>query len=232
MSSAPFDACTIVHVASTEVAPARFACGNPMCVSTEAGAEQRARDLIVALKLESARARRWRLAWAGINGLSTVAPLAAMPFVRRTLWPDLVAGSISSALSTGFTFFWPLQVEGVAGELDAMAGLEPCERLFAVQMFAAAASENEVARRAWPWHVVNFGLSAALGAALAYGFDHPTAGWVTGLSGFVVGEAQLFTQPSSLRDLRLSLVVAPPVSSAPGPRAFALVAATVEAPLP
>ncbi len=187
-----------------------------------------------ALRLESARAVRWRYAWTAINGVSAIGPLVAMPFVRRSLWSSLVAGSISSAISTGFTLFWPLEVEGVRGELAFLHNIGPCDRLQTIQRLTASASNDEIARRAWPWHVVNFGVSAALGAVVAIGLDHPTAGFVSGLSGFVVGETQLFTQPVNLRDVRVSVGIDPrdSGSSLLRPSHFAFLGAALEWPLP
>jgi hypothetical protein len=166
-------------------------------------AERQAHALEELLVLESNRARTWRYGWTVVNGLSTLAPLAIMPFVQRAIWPDLAAGSVTSAVSTGFTIFWPLQVEHVEVQLRSISGLTPCERLFRLQMLTISAAEDEVARRAWPWHAVNFGISAALGMVLAFGFGHRTGGFITGLSGFIAGEAQLFTQPENLHNLQL-----------------------------
>jgi hypothetical protein len=192
------------------------ACSPVSCTTSVAGTEQlRSCDLaarIVAesqvddqlrrlrevLTAEAHSARRWRYTWTAINGLSTVAPLAILPFVSRANWVDLVVGSAASALSTGVTMGWPLRVEQVEATFDAMSSLPPCERVRALEVFAVSASYDETARRAWPWHALNLGVSAALGTVLAFNFHRRTAGLVTGLSGFLAGEAQLFTQPSNL----------------------------------
>lgn len=158
---------------------------------------------------EAARAREWRYVWTAINGLSTVGPLAAIPFTSRDIRADLVAGSVSSAISTGFTFFWPLEVEGAPDKLALALELAPCQRLPSVLAIAASAAEDEIARRAWPWHLLNFGVSAALGTVVAFGFHHPTGGVISGVSGFAVGEAQLFTQPVGLSRDPLLLVSVP-----------------------
>src|SRR5262249_54510986 len=150
-------------------------------------------ELLEAVQLEAVRAKRWDYVWATINGLSTVVPLAALPLVDRRYWPDLVAGSISSAISTGATVLWPLQVENADLVVARLAQHTPCERIRSLRFFVAEAADDEVYRKAWPWHVLNLGISGALAGVVAFGFHHPTGGLITGLSGFLAGEAQLFT---------------------------------------
>jgi hypothetical protein len=169
-------------------------------VRPESQGQERLVRLSEALAAEAGRARRWRYTWTAINGLSTVAPLAITPLVDRASWVDLVVGSLASALSTGVTVGWPLRVEQAESTLNDISLVPPCERLPALHVFAVSASHEEAARRAWPWHVLNLGVSAALGAGLAFGFHHRTAGFVTGVSGFLAGEAQLLTQPAGLPD--------------------------------
>jgi len=230
----PASFCTPVLCArSPDAKQSRVSCGEELTATIDAEADLRADALLETLTLEAARARRWRYAWAGINGLSTVAPLAAMPFVHRDIWPDLLAGSIASAVSTGFTVLWPLEVERAPNDVPSSSKLGGCGRLHAVEAATDSASADEVSRRAWPWHVVNFGVSAALGAVLAFGLDHPGGGLIAGLSGFAVGEAQLFTQPVNLRDLQpaTSFVLHPVWFAFPMP-AVAGVGAIFEWPLP
>jgi hypothetical protein len=155
-------------------------------------------ELTEALQLEAERARRWRYVWAAINGLSTVVPLATLPLVERKYWPDVVAGSITSAVSTGTTVLWPLEVEKGDSVLLSFADRPPCERTRLQRSFFVEAADDESYRRSWPWHAVNLGVSAALGGIVAFGFGHPAGGLITGLSGFVAGEAQLLTQPAGL----------------------------------
>jgi hypothetical protein len=155
-------------------------------------------ELTEAVQLEASRARRWRYVWTAINGTSTVVPLATLPLVDRKYWPDVVAGSITSAVSTGATVLWPLEVENADILLLSLTELPPCERVRSLRSFVVEAAHDESYRRSWPWHAVNFGVSAALGGIVAFGFGHPAGGLITGLSGFVAGEAQLFTQPAGL----------------------------------
>jgi len=199
-------ACVFALCAEAPTIPPPGSCGADSGATTLAEADVQTRLLTERITTEAARAREWRYVWAAINGLSTVVPLAVIPLAPPDIRPDLLAGSISSAVSTGFTLFWPLEIESAPLQLASVSGLAPCQRLQAVRAVAAAAADDEIARRAWPWHVINFGISAALGAVVAFGFHHPTGGLVTGLSGFAAGEAQLFTQPVTLsRDPLLTM---------------------------
>ena len=198
MLSGVCGACALALHTGTPCAPCSCVAGEISTTVEEADA--RSQVLERRVSVEADRARRWRYVWTAINGFSTAAPIAAIPFVSRDVRTDLVVGSVSSAVSTGFTVFWPLEVEGASERLAMASGLGPCARLQVYSAVAASAADDEVKRRAWPWHVVNFGVSAALGAVLAFGFRHPLGGVITGASGFAVGEAQLLTQPVALAD--------------------------------
>jgi hypothetical protein len=181
--------------------PTAAEAGSPSCPDTGLSvstAQIQEVELTEALQLEAGRARRWRHIWAAINGLSTVVPLATLPLVDRKYWPDVVAGSITSAVSTGTTVLWPLEVENADSVLLSTTELPPCERARLLRSFFLEAAHDESYRRSWPWHAVNLGISAALGGIVAFGFGHPAGGLITGLSGFVAGEAQLLTQPADL----------------------------------
>src|SRR5258706_2624680 len=56
---------------------------------TEDQADAQARTLAAILADEAKRARTWRLAWTGVNGASTVAPLAVLPIVSTDTRLDL-----------------------------------------------------------------------------------------------------------------------------------------------
>jgi hypothetical protein len=178
--------------------------GSPSCPGTGLSvstAQIQEVELTEALQLEAARARRWRYVWTAINGISTVVPLATLPLVDRKYWPDVVAGSITSAVSTSATVLWPLEVENADSVLLSLADRPPCERAPLLRSFFVEAARDESYRRSWPWHAVNFAVSAALGGVVAFGFGHPAGGLITGLSGFVAGEAQLLTQPVGLPEM-------------------------------
>jgi hypothetical protein len=186
----------VLTLPTTQATVADPSCpGTGYSVST---AENQEVELTEALELEAGRARRWRYVWAAINGTSTVVPLATLPFVDRKYWPDVVAGSITSAVSTGATVLWPLEVENADTVLLSLTELPPCERARSLRSYVVEAARDESYRRSWPWHAVNLGVSAALGGIVAFGFGHHAGGLITGLSGFVAGEAQLLTQPTGL----------------------------------
>jgi hypothetical protein len=140
------------------------------------------------------------MVWFVINGVSAAAPIALVPLVRPDLRRDLIAGAVVSGASAGVTFFWPLKVETYGAWLAGRAPTSTCRDALDVERLARAAAIDEDQRIQWPWHAANAAVSGALGALMAFGFDHKTTGLVTGISSFLAGEAQLLSQPTHLRD--------------------------------
>jgi hypothetical protein len=149
---------------------------------------------------EGERAYTWRAVWFGINGASTVGPLVAAPFVRTELRQDLIAGGVISGVSAVVTLLWPLDVEAYGARLASTLPPTTCQDALQVEKLAAAGARDEAERMRWPWHATNLAVSGALGALIAFGFGHRMSGALTGASSFIVGEAQLLTQPTRLED--------------------------------
>jgi hypothetical protein len=93
------------------------------------------------------------------------------------------------------TWVWPLRVESALDELDA---LPPAERPAQLKRLLRESAEDEHDRVRWPWHVVNFALSAGAGSIIAFGYKHYWSGAITAAAGAALGEVQLFTQPTGL----------------------------------
>ena len=146
----------------------------------------------VDVTAEAGRARTWRQSWTIVNGASAVAGLAAVPLVDPAGRKDMILGSAVSAASALVTWVWPLEVESFSDQPPAT-----CTSVETRQRIASAAAD-EAARVSWPWHLLNAGVSAALSAVMFYGFRHPKSAVIAGVGSFVAGEAQLFTQPTSL----------------------------------
>ncbi len=141
MLSGVCGACALALHTGTPCAPCSCVAGEISTTVEEADA--RSQVLERRVSAEADRARRWRYVWTAINGFSTAAPLAAIPFVSRDVRTDLVVGSVSSAVSTGFTVFWPLEVEGASERLAMASGLGPCARLQVSSAEAASAADDE-----------------------------------------------------------------------------------------
>lgn len=144
---------------------------------------------------EARRARTWRYTWTGINGAMMVGSFVAVPIFPKEERPDWIVGGIGSAINVGTTWFLPLEVESAEEELDA---LPPAERPRHVRRLVLESSKDEHARVTWPWHLLNFGVSALGGAVIAFGYDHYESGLITTLVGTAVGSIQIFTQPTNL----------------------------------
>jgi hypothetical protein len=151
-----------------------------------------------ALREQAGRAHTHRLVWTGVNGALAVGSFAVLPVLDRSSRPDFVVAGVGSVLGTVATFAFPLRVERDSTELDDAERLPPAARHQKLRELLLADAEDERARLALPWHVVNFGLSALAGGIIAFGLHHTLSGVAQGASSFVLGEAQLFTQPTGL----------------------------------
>ena len=148
-----------------------------------------------ALHDEAHRARIWRYTWSGVNAGLMVGSFVAVPLVERESRPDWIVSGIGSGVTVLATWLWPLRVEGAADELDA---LPRAERAQALPRLSRESGVDEHDRVTWPWHVANFGLSAAAGAIIAFGYQHYASGAITAAAGTALGEAQILTQPTGL----------------------------------
>jgi hypothetical protein len=157
-----------------------------------------------ALRAQAKRAHTHRYAWTGINGALTVGSFALIPLVRRESRPDLVVAGVGSALGTVATFVFPLRVESAPAELDSLALLPAAERQQKLRELLRADAEDERARLAWPWHVLNLSVSALAGGIVAFGLHHTESGVTQAITSVVLGEAQLFSQPTGLNAPELS----------------------------
>lgn len=150
-----------------------------------------------ALATEAKRARVWRYTWSGVNAGLMVGSFVAVPLVDRESRPDWIVSGVGSGVTLVATWFFPLRVEEAAEELEA---LPPSERARRARALAIESAADERDRVTWPWHVANLGLSAAAGAVIAFGFEHYLSGALTAGGAAILGEVQLFTQPTSLAE--------------------------------
>src|SRR5262249_40284446 len=121
------------------------------------------------LRTEADHAWAWRRNWTLINVGLMAGSFAMLPLVERESRPDWVVSGVGSGITAAATWFWPLRVESAADELAALPAAQRAQRLPRLWHESA---EDEHARVTWPWHVANFGLSAAAGAIIAFGYDH------------------------------------------------------------
>jgi hypothetical protein len=150
------------------------------------------------LRDQAQRARTYRYVWTGINAGLAIGAFGLMPFVSHEKREDYAVSGIASLLGTVTTFAFPLHVEQDVPELDTLQTLPPAERHKKLSELLHDGAHDEHARVTWPWHLFNLGTSAITGGIIAIGFGHTQAGLQTGIAGFLLGEAQILTQPTGL----------------------------------
>ena len=155
------------------------------------------------LREQARRARTYRYAWTGINAGLAVGSFALIPLVDPEKRKDYIVSGIASSLGIVTTFAFPLTVDSDEPQLDSLDALPPAQRAQKLSQLLKDGADDEHSRVTWPWHALNLGTSALTGGIIAVGFDHWRAGIQTGLIGFVLGELQIFTQPTGLVGARL-----------------------------
>jgi hypothetical protein len=150
---------------------------------------------------EGERAYTWRLTWTAINGGLTLLSMGGLVVLPRRQHPDLLLSAGVSAISTLFTWFWPMDVEvdaELAARLNELPEPERCAQLERLLEHSAA---DERERLTWPWHLGNF-VTALIPAAVVWlGFHRPAEAALSLLGGFASGEIELLTQPNALLDI-------------------------------
>lgn len=165
------------------------------------------------LRAEADRAWAWRRNWTLINAGVMAGSFAVVPLVERQDRPDWIVSGVGSGITALTTFVWPLRVESAADELEALPAAKRAQQLPRLWRESA---EDEQDRVTWPWHLVNFGVSAAAGAVIAFGYHHYVSGAITTLAGTALGEVQIFTQPTRLgADCQLALQLVPSIGYVP-----------------
>jgi hypothetical protein len=177
--------------------PVRGACPSVVRGAvSERGANLSAQWLYDVQVTEARRARTWRYAWTGINGALAVGQFALIPWASNDQRLEFAVGGVGSTATAIVTWFVPLEVEATLGR--SSDANRPCERLRVEEQFATAASADESGRVTWPWHALS--LAGGLGYMAIVGIG--TGNWdkaaLDGAAAFVLGELQLFTQPTRL----------------------------------
>jgi hypothetical protein len=130
-----------------------------------------------------------------VNAALMIGAIVAVPLVDKEERPDWIVSGAGSAINVATTWFLPLRVEAAEEELDALPASERPRHLPRLVLESA---EDEQDRVTWPWHVINFGVSALGGGIIAFGYGHYESGLITTLGGTALGSAQIFTQPTGL----------------------------------
>jgi hypothetical protein len=154
------------------------------------------------LSREAGRGRLWAEAWALGIGAAGVGSLVPVPFVAAGDRIDWYTSAATAAIGIVPFVVSPLSVTRDAPRLhDAIAGLpsnddaQVCRLLVAAERDLAAGAADERWQQGWWTHAGNIAFNTAVTLFLGLGYHHWTSGLINGVSGALVGETIIFTQP-------------------------------------
>ena len=158
------------------------------------------------LTREASRARIWGYGWPiGIGGAG-LASLAVVPFVAPGDRVDWYTSAVSAAVGVLPFVLAPLEVMADAPKVHGALTLRPlddarvCAVLAEAERSLVASAADERLQTRWFAHAGNLAFNTAVLLFLGLGYHHWTSGLINGLSGVVVGEALILTQPTGLID--------------------------------
>lgn len=208
-TSTPYEALLrkrIVSSASALLAASMLACttARATCTDTSAKNQPTADPRVNVLVREADHARTWRYAWTAINGGLTLLPIAGLWVLPKSARGDLLVSAGTSAISTAFTWLWPLDVENDAKQAVRLqpSTIGACDA--ELNRLLLHSSEDEASRFAWPWHVGNFVTALIPAAIILFAFHDRQNAALAAAGGFALGEVELLTQPTALTDRQTS----------------------------
>lgn len=167
-------------------------------------ARERLQWIDAHLMTTASRGRTWAWGWALGIGAAGVGSLAAVPFVAREDRVDWYAGAVSAAIGVVPFAVSPLSVTREAPRLHlALAALPPdddaglCPLLVDAERKLESSAANQAWQQGWWIHAGNVAFNTGLLLFLGLGYHHWTSGIINGVAGAAVGEAIIFTQPTS-----------------------------------
>lgn len=151
----------------------------------------------------------WNWGWGIGIGAAGVGTLIAVPFVNPADRIDYYTGAGAAAIGVLPFVISPPRVIADSRELHAqLVGAPPrndaevCGLLSDAEQRLVRDARNERATTAWWAHVGNALFNTAIVLFEGLGFNRWTGGLINGISGAVVGEAVIFTQPTgTIHDL-------------------------------
>ena len=159
------------------------------------------------LSREASEARLWTDAWAIGIGAAGLGSLAAVPFVPAPERVDWYTSAATAAIGVVPFVVSPLSVMRDAPRLHAAVAAAPaaddarvCAMLADAEHELTADAADERWQRGWWIHAGNVAFNTAVLLFLGVGYHHWASGVINGVSGAVVGEAIIFTQPAGAID--------------------------------
>ncbi len=166
--------------------------------ATSAAADPRAERLA----LDAAHAEYW---WAGFTGVYTASALVqtglALGATDEGDRVDAIVNAASSWLGVGGQVVLSPIPQVWRAHSDALHGRS-------LELSLARAAQAEAEGRAWYNHAACAAVALGAGATLWLAFDRPESAALTFATNLVVGELNLFTQPSRVMRDRASTTVA------------------------
>ncbi|HXU61308.1 MAG TPA: hypothetical protein VN962_06365 [Polyangia bacterium] len=155
------------------------------------------------LMREAPRMKFWNWGWAiGIGGAG-VGTLIAAPFANPEDRIDYYTGAVAAAIGVAPFIFSPPRVVGDARELHGkLTGAPPrtdtevCQLLVDAEGKLVRDARNAHATTAWWAHVGNVVFNAGIVLFEGLAYQRWTGGLINGISGVVVGEAVILSQPT------------------------------------
>ncbi len=177
--------------------------GSPALLAVDA--ELRLRWIDERLARTAHRAQLWTWGWGAGLGVATVGNLVPLAFVPPNDRIDWYAGAATTIVGIVPLLIAPLDVVGDSRALRTeMAawrrGADLCPLLASAEAKLVRDAKNQADGRRWWYHLVNVALNAGVGLFLGLGYDHWLAGGFNAVSGAAIGEAIIFTQPTSSID--------------------------------
>jgi hypothetical protein len=203
---------TAIVVAHAALARAGISCPPPTGAEPQLGAidgHARLEWIDHRLSHEAPRMSLWNWGWGIGIGAAGVGTLIAAPFAAPADRIDYYTGAGAAAIGVLPFFVAPPVVIADSRELHAqLVGAPPhndaevCRLLADAEQKLVRSARNEHATTAWWAHVGNAVFNAGIVLFEGLGFNHWTGGLINGISGAVVGEAVIFSQPTrTIHDL-------------------------------
>ena len=192
------------------VARAQTHCRAPVgAASALAATDGRARLEWIDQRLshEAHRMSFWNYGWAIGIGATGVGTLAAVPFVDPDDRVDYYTGAALAAAGVLPFLLAPPDVIHDGRELHAMLTLTPpgtddevCAMLADAEQRLVQDARNEHLLSGWWAHAANVAINTGAFLFLGLGYHHWLSGSITGVSGVIIGEAVILTQPTGTID--------------------------------
>lgn len=157
---------------------------------------------------DARRARIWTGAWGATWSVLTVGQLAIAPLFPPEEQVDFYVGAISSAGGVVALLAVPLTVMEDSPTLDALAarqqGPVDCTVLAEAERLLIRSARSEEEGRSLLMHGANVVYNVLTGLVLGLFFDRWSSAVITAVSGLLLGEVMILTQPTGAQDaLRL-----------------------------